>query len=74
VVNEIGKVLDRLESQLVRITAVIQRTSAQERILAPAVATELNLSESSENSSEDSCLPVLWSSTESHRKVDAEVK
>jgi hypothetical protein len=64
------KVLNFLERRLDRIIAVIQCTSAHERLLVPASAAEVDLNESTEDSLEDSCMPVLWSSLETHRIVD----
>jgi hypothetical protein len=58
-VEEMDKVLDHLEGRLDQITAVIQNTSAPERLLAPAAAAEVNLNQSTEDSSKDSCAPVL---------------
>jgi hypothetical protein len=75
-VEEMGKVLDRLEGRLDRITAVIHSTSAKERLLGPAAAAEVRLSKSTEDSWEDSWedsgAPVLRSSLERHRIVDVE--
>jgi hypothetical protein len=53
-----------------QITVVIQNTSAHKRLLAPAAATEVDLNESTEDSLEDSCIPVLRSSLKRHRIVD----
>ncbi len=53
---------------------MIQSTSAQERLLAPAVVAEVEVSGSIEDSWEDSDAPVLRSSLEEHRIVDVEPK
>jgi hypothetical protein len=71
-VEEIDKVLDRLEGRLDQITAVIQSTSVQERLLAPAAAAEMEVSGSTEDSWEDSDMTVLQSSLKEHRIVDRE--
>jgi hypothetical protein len=71
-VEEMDKVLDRLEGRLDCITAVIQSTSVQERLLALAAAAEIEVSGSTEDSWEDSNMTVLRSSLEEHRIVDIE--
>ncbi len=47
--EQMDKVLDCLEGRLDWRTAVIQSTSAQERLLAPAAVAEVEVSESTED-------------------------
>ncbi len=70
--KEMDKVLNCLKGRLDQTTAAIQNTFAHERLLALVAAAEVDLSESTEDSSEDSCTPVLWSSLRRHRIVDVE--
>jgi hypothetical protein len=58
-VEEMDKVLDRFKRRLDRITAVIQSTSVQGKLLAPAAAAEIEVSGSTEDSWEDSDMTVL---------------
>ncbi len=58
-VEEMDKVLDRLEGRLDRITAVIQRTLMQERLLSPAAAAEVRSGEDVRDSWEELDSPVL---------------
>jgi hypothetical protein len=52
--------------------AVIQNTSAQERLLIRGADTEVSSRESTEDPLGDSDIPVLQRSTERHRIVDVE--
>jgi hypothetical protein len=69
-VEEMDRVLDRLEGRLGRITAMIQSTCEPERLLDPGAATEMDLDKSMEDSPENFCSPVLRNSLERHRIVD----
>jgi hypothetical protein len=64
------KEMDCLEGPLDRITAVIQSTSAQERLVAPAEATEMDLDKIMEDSPDVFCSHVLRSSLKAHQIVD----
>jgi hypothetical protein len=70
VVEDKDKVLDRLEGRLDCITAAIQNTSAQERLLIRGAAAEVSSRESMEDPLGNSDVPVLQSSTGRHRIVD----
>jgi hypothetical protein len=70
--KEIDKVLDHLEGRLDRMTAVIWRTSTQDRLQEPAVPGEAASEEEAGDSLEDPEVPALQSSLVEHRIVDVE--
>jgi hypothetical protein len=71
-IKEIDKVLDHLEGRLDRMTAVIQRTSMQDRLQEPAVPEEVASEEEAKDSLEDLEVPALQSSLVEHRIVNME--
>jgi hypothetical protein len=71
-IKEIDKVLDHLEGRLDKMTAVIQRTSMQDRLQEPAVPKEVASEEEAKDSLEDLEVPALQSSLVEHRIVNME--
>ncbi len=71
-IKEIDKVLDHLEERLDRMTAVIRRTSMQDRLQVPAMLGEVTGEEEAKDSLEDLEVPALQSSLTEHRIVNVE--
>jgi hypothetical protein len=65
-------VLDHLEGRLDRMTAVIWRTSMQDRPQMPAASREVTSKEEAKDSLGDPGVPALQSSLAEHRIVDVE--
>jgi hypothetical protein len=71
-IKEIDKVLNHLEGRLDRMTAVIRRTSMQDRLQEPAVSGKVASEEGERDSLEELEVPALRSSLEEHRIIDVE--
>jgi hypothetical protein len=71
-IKEIDKVLDHLEGRLDRMTAVIRRTTMQDRLQVPAMLEEVAGEAEGKDSLGDLEVPALQSSLMEHRIVNVE--
>ncbi len=71
-IKEIDKVLDHLEGRLDRMTAVIWRTSIQDRLQVPMAPGEVTSEEEAKDSLGGLEAPVLQSSLTEHRIINVE--